>query len=104
MSRVTSKYVMAPMEPREKKNEGVQSHQTTKIETVYLTTLNLGFITLRVYGNDSRALVDNGASMSIVNKLLVSEKDILKGRLVQMQCFDIKRQLYDGWIKAKVAY
>lgn len=57
-----------------------------------------------VNGTDVKALVNSGASVSVINKSLVSEKDILKGRPVQVQGFDGSRQLYDEWIKAKVTY
>lgn len=74
------------------------------METVFLTALNLLYIKLKVNGEDVDALVDSGASVSVINEALVKRKEIIRGRSVQVQSFDGTRQIYDKWVRTSVSF
>lgn len=52
----------------------------------------------------AEALVDSGATISILNRQMADSRDIFHGRPVLVQAYDASQRSLDGWAKVKVEY
>lgn len=72
-------------------------------ETVYLSS-NLLHITVDIDGCETRALVDSGASVSIINKDKAKVSNTYIGKRVQVQSYDGKKKFYEEWTNVVVGF
>lgn len=59
---------------------------------------------MKVNGKEVSALIDSGASISVVKKSVVDPCSITKGKTVQVQGYDGQQTCYDTWAEPLICY
>lgn len=85
-------------------NEGDQSDPMTTTETVYLARSSLPHIPVKVGNRHMMALVESGASVSILNAKLADLSHIHSGRVLLVQGYDGKVALHNQWTSVTIAF
>lgn len=75
-----------------------------KNATVYLIRYNILYAPVIVSGKQVDALVDTGASISLVNKKIVDEKKIRAGKPIEVHSYDNTIKLMENWVTLEVDF
>lgn len=76
----------------------------TQNETVYLAHSNLLFARMQVGGKEVDALLDSGASITVINKAVVDDSCITEGKAVLVQGYDGHKTCYNTWAEPTIRY
>lgn len=74
----------------------------TKKATVYLVKYNILYAPVIVSGRHVDALVDTGASISLVNKNIVNPEKIRSGQPIEVHSYDDNVKLMQNWTTLEV--
>lgn len=85
-------------------NEGAQSHLTTQNETVLLVQTSLLFITVLINDCPTKAFIDTGASVSVINRNKVDPDRVTTGRQVKVQGYDGHITSHNTWAEILLTY
>ncbi|KAL1479631.1 hypothetical protein MTO96_034812 [Rhipicephalus appendiculatus] len=93
----------AEYNPRQKKKhemiKGMSDDILSQIqETIFLTDRSkLVYVPTQVNGKNVKALVDSGASITVINKSVIPELNVRKDSPVIVHGYDGKKQMHDEW-------
>lgn len=74
------------------------------MRTVFLTNNGLLHLSVLANGVEVQAVIDSGASVNLVSRRILKDKDIFPGQVVQVQGYDGQRRSYSDWTRLEVIH